>query len=125
MNKLLKQILILICLIAILVLPYFVFAETAPLETLQNVGTGGGYAPANEYTMSQIAGTAVKALLSLLGVIFIILIIYAGYMWMTASGNEEQLTKAKETIRKAIIGLIIIVGSFAVWRFIFEVLINK
>ncbi|MEA3463471.1 MAG: hypothetical protein U9R14_00060 [Patescibacteria group bacterium] len=118
MNKLFKQILILIFLIALLVLPYFVFADSAALEKLEGVGTGGGYADANIYTMSIITGTAVKAFLSLLGIIFIILIIYAGYEWMTAGGNEEKLTKAKETLWQATIGLIIVVGTYAIWRFI-------
>ena len=118
MSKLLKQILILAVLIAILILPYFVFAQ-GPLDKLKNVGEGGGYAAyTNETTFATIVGTIVKAFLALLGVIFICLIIYGGYLWMTARGNEDQLTKAKTTIRVAIIGLIIIVSAFGIWTFV-------
>jgi amino acid transporter len=120
MNKLFKQILILVCLIAVLILPYFVFAGNPALDKLEQVAeTEGPYADVKETTISEIAGTAVNAFLSLLGVIFIILILLAGYNWMTASGHEEKIKKAKETIWRAIIGLLIVVGAYAIWRFIF------
>jgi amino acid transporter len=128
MKKVFKQILILICLIAILILPYFVFAQqsTAPLDKLKEVGEGeGGYAPYSETTFAVMAGTIVQAFLSLLGIIFIILILYAGYNWMTAGGEEEKIRKAKDTIWRAIIGLIITVGSYAVWNFVFKYLIES
>ena len=60
MNKLFKQILILITLIAILVLPYFVFAGSPALDKLIDVGSEKGpYAEATETTISEIIGTAV------------------------------------------------------------------
>jgi len=74
--------------------------------------------PKNELLAT--AGLLVKTFLSLLGVIFIGLIIYAGYNWMTAGGDEAKVTKAKDTIRYAIIGLIIIIGSYSIWDFIFN-----
>jgi len=120
MNKLFKQILILIILTAVLILPYFVFAGDSALDKLIEVGAGGGYAEATETTVSEIAGTAVQAFLGLLGVIFIILMIYAGHLWMTARGNEEQLTKAKATIRVAIVGLVIIIAAGVITSFVLQ-----
>ncbi|MDP3043663.1 MAG: hypothetical protein Q8N21_04660 [bacterium] len=128
MKKIFKQILILTCLVGILILPYFVFAQqsTAPLDKLKKVGEGeGGYAPYSETTFAVMAGTIVQAFLSLLGIIFIILILYAGYNWMTAGGEEEKIRKAKDTLWRAIIGLIIIVGSYAIWNFVFKYLIES
>lgn len=123
MNKLFKQFLILTCLVAVLVMPYFVFA--GPLDALKTVGEDGGYVKSTtQYTFSQILGTAINSFLSLLGVIFIILMILGGYHWMTASGDEQKITKAKDTIRTAIIGLIIIVGSYAIWNVIWYNLIK-
>lgn len=121
MKKIFKQILILTCLVAILILPYFVFAQqsTAPLNKLKEVGEEGGYSPdVDETTFAQTAGIIVNAFLSLLGIIFIILVIYAGYNWMTAGGDEEKIRKAKDTLWRAIIGLIITVGAYAIWNFI-------
>ena len=56
--------------------------------------------------------------LSLLGVIFLVLMVYGGYLWMTAAGNEDKVTKAKNLMTAAIIGLIIVVGSYAISYFI-------
>ncbi|MFH1773025.1 MAG: hypothetical protein ABH818_01560 [Patescibacteria group bacterium] len=66
-----------------------------------------------------IIATVIKAVLSFLGVVFLILIIYAGFTWMTAGGDEEKINKAKDTIQRAIIGLIIILCSYAITIFIF------
>ncbi len=122
MNKHLKQILILACLIAILTLPYFVFAtgaESKTLETLTGIATDGGYVSGtNELSLSKILGTVVSAFIGLLGVVFIGLIIYAGYNWMIARGEEEKLNTAKDTLKRAITGLIIVVGSYAIWKFV-------
>ncbi|MCK4554678.1 hypothetical protein KAU19_07020 [Candidatus Parcubacteria bacterium] len=119
MNKHLKQILILACLIAILTLPYFVFAqESGALKTLTTVATDGGYSGTNEFSLAQILGTVVKTFIGLLGVVFIGLIIYAGYNWMIARGEEEKLNTAKDTLKRAITGLIIVVGSYAIWKFV-------
>jgi len=131
MSKLFKQILILVSLIALLTLPYFVFAaESEPAASaspppdmkgmLEGTGGYGGYSvDTNQLTMSQIIGTIVRAFLSLLGIIFVVLIIFAGFNWMTASGDEEKLKKAKDTIRTSIIGLVIVVGAYAIWIFLF------
>lgn len=126
MNKLLKQILILVFLIAILIMPYLVFAQDSEtLKTLTSIATGDGLydSATNEFSFSKILGTAVSAFIGLLGVVFIILMIYAGYNWMTARGEEEKLNNAKDTLRRAIIGLIIVVGSYAIWGIVWNYLI--
>lgn len=122
MLKLFRQFFIVIILIAILILPYFVFAQGLKAN-LEALGTEAGYEKADETTVSQIAGTAVSAFLSLLGIIFVILIIYAGQKWMTAAGNEEKVTQAKETLWRSVIGLVIVFGAYAIWIFVFSKLI--
>lgn len=101
-------------------MPYFVFAATDNMgSVLKKIGQHGGYDQStNQYSLSRIAGTAIYAFLSILGIIFIVLMIYGGYTWMTASGDEEKVKKAQQTIKTAIIGLIIIVGAYAIWDFI-------
>ena len=113
MQKMVKRILILSCLIVILLLPYFVFADDAVLTGLKSVR--GSY---GEMTVADIIGLVVSIVLSLLGVVFLILTVYAGFSWMTAAGEEERVTKAKETLTRAVIGLIITLGSYAIWAFV-------
>jgi hypothetical protein len=52
------------------------------------------------------------------GTIFFILVVYAGLMWMTAVGNEENIKKAQSILKTAIIGLIIVLSAYAITKFI-------
>lgn len=72
-----------------------------------------------------LIGLIIRIALSILGVIFIGLMIYSGYNWMTAAGDQSKVSKAQDTIRRAIIGLIIVVASFSFWQFIQNVLFTK
>lgn len=59
-------------------------------------------------TFVQILGGYTQGIITVLGLIFMVLIIWGGFKWMTAAGNEEQVTKAKGVIRNATIGLALI-----------------
>ena len=61
-----------------------------------------------------VIGAGINAALALVGLIFMILMIYAGYLWMTAQGEEEQVKKAQKIITAAIIGLIVVVSAYAI-----------
>jgi len=82
-------------------------------ETVTGVAGQAGYdTDANE--IEPLIGTIITAVLSFLGVIFMVLMIYGGYLWMTDRGNEEQVKRAKNLINAAIIGLIIILLAYAI-----------
>jgi cellobiose-specific phosphotransferase system component IIC len=65
-----------------------------------------------------IISIIIQVALSFLGVIFLVLMIYGGYLWMMAKGNEEQVTKAKNLITAAMIGLIIVLAAYAISWFV-------
>ena len=115
--------------ILFLLLISFYFAAAASAETakgelqkqLQTSGSSwGGGAPSGNTSLAGIVATVVKAFLGLLGIIFLVLIIYAGYEWMTAQGDEEKVTKAKDTLTRAVIGLIIIIAAYSITYFVFS-----
>lgn len=64
------------------------------------------------------AGQIVGVVLSFVGVVFLALMIYAGISWMTAAGNEQQVTKAKTLMVNATIGIIIVFAAYAITSFI-------
>ncbi len=66
------------------------------------------------YTIVKVVNLA----LSFLSVVFFVLIVLAGYRWMTAGGNEEQVSKAKKNITNAMIGLVIAFASWSLSYFI-------
>ena len=130
MKKYLKKIIILFSLIALLILPILSFAASPAYDNLQKVGEGKGmstanapYVGADQYKLSQIIGLVIQAFLSILGVLFLIYILYAGYHWMTAQGDEEKVTKAKDTIQRAVIGLIVTIGAYAITYFVIQKLV--
>jgi cytochrome bd-type quinol oxidase subunit 2 len=123
MKKIFKQFIILSCLISVLILPYFVFATNDTLKKLDEVAAGekGAFATGvDEFSMSILIGQVVSVFLGLLGIIFVVLMIYGGYNYMIARGEEEKVNKAIDTIRRAVVGLIIVMSSYAVWALIYN-----
>jgi hypothetical protein len=71
-------------------------------------------------TIPEIIARIIKYLLTFLGVIFLTLIIYGGFIYMTAAGDTEKISTAKDIIISASIGLAIILASYAFTYFIVE-----
>lgn len=61
----------------------------------------------------------INAFLGVLALIAVVLIMYGGFVWMTARGNEEEILKAKNILKSAVIGLVIILASWAIVLWIF------
>ncbi len=107
-----------------LAMPLITNAVAAPGDTLNRLKEVGGEAygtgeePPKDVT--EIVGGVIKTGLSIMGVVAAILIIYAGYLWMTGRGKEERINKAKETLEAAIIGLIIILAAYAITYFVVD-----
>ena len=62
--------------------------------------------------------------LGLLGLLALILLIYGGFIWMLAAGEEEKITKAQDIIKGAVIGLVIILASYGIASYVFNNLVN-
>ncbi len=97
-----------------------IFVALAQQEGLDTVGTASGLG--NQDLLVTI-GRVVQVFLGLLGVIFLLLTIYAGYLWMTSQGDEEKVQKAINIIKSATIGLIICLAAFAIATWIVNALI--
>lgn len=65
-----------------------------------------------------VIANIIKASLSVIGVLLVALLVYGGYLWMTAGGEEEKITKAKQIIRNAIIGIAIVLSAYAISVFV-------
>lgn len=86
------------------------------------VDTAGGQAGFSEggADLIQITGGIIAVLLSFVGVILIIVMIYAGFLWMTAGGSADQVKKARAMILNAIIGLVITMSSYAISAYVLD-----
>ena len=87
-------------------------------NTVADVAKQAGYNNQTDKTIEQRVSSIIAVVLSFLGVIFMALMIYGGYMWMTASGDEQKIEKARDVIRSAIIGLIIVIAAYAISVFV-------
>ncbi|MBF8280517.1 MAG: hypothetical protein HW383_290 [Candidatus Magasanikbacteria bacterium] len=93
----------------------------------ENLKTAGNFIFGTEATkldLATLVGNLIRAALLLLGIIFLGLIVYAGYLWMTAAGQEEKITEAKKTLIRASIGMAIVLGSYAITNFVISGLIE-
>ena len=84
------------------------------------IATTSGYS--QTASLGGIIAILVRAALGLLAIIFLILMIMAGFNWMTAGGDENKVKKAQDTIKTAIIGLLIVLAAYAITYFIFNYL---
>lgn len=96
-------------------------------DLTKKAARGAGYdvAGTSETTFSEILGGVVKGALSFVGVIFLGLMVYAGYLWMTARGQEDQIEKAQKIIRASVIGLIIAVGAYAITNLVVKEVVQR
>jgi hypothetical protein len=110
-----------ILMLAVLVLPNFAFALVdTGLETTNNQIAGGTAlgTPGTAGGLSTKLGSLIGIILSFTGAVFFILMVYAGFTWMTAQGNQADVDKAKKTMTAAIIGLIFVLSAYAITSFI-------
>ena len=70
------------------------------------------------------AATIINVAMGLLGIIAVVIILIGGFKWMTAGGNEENVAGAKKMIIQGVIGLAIILASWAIARFVLESLVS-
>ncbi|HVM90996.1 MAG TPA: pilin [Verrucomicrobiae bacterium] len=70
-----------------------------------------------------IVGRVVNVVLGFLGIVLLFYFIYGGFRWMTAGGDEKQVGEAKTMIRNAVIGLVIIMASYALSSFVLNNLV--
>lgn len=75
-------------------------------------------------SVAALGGRLAGYLLSFVGVIFFALTMYGGILWMTARGDSEQVKKAQELIRSAVIGLVVVFLSYAVTNFVITNLLS-
>ncbi len=109
----------LIALFLIMLSPSFVHAATGTLTNgLKLVNNAGYSTTTNESSIRTYVGSIINAVLGLLGTVFLVLLVYGGYLWMTAGGNEEDVGKAKKLIAQAILGLAVIMGAYAISYFV-------
>ncbi len=90
------------------------------LDTVQEGVTGSTIAPSLENIIINI----VHIVLGFLGLIFVVLMIWSGYQWMTSGGNTTAIDTAKKRIINAVIGLVIVFAAYSITEFMVIQVLN-
>jgi len=92
-----------------------------PVEPVLNLGlaygeqTGLGKQDVRE-TVSRIINVA----LGMLGIVAVVIVLWGGFRWMTAGGNEEKVGEARKIIFSGVIGIAIILSAWALANFVLK-----
>ncbi|OGH74048.1 MAG: hypothetical protein A3C90_03025 [Candidatus Magasanikbacteria bacterium RIFCSPHIGHO2_02_FULL_51_14] len=121
-----KQLFFFIALFIFALLPAAASAIDLGQGLLEGAAEEAGYnKETTETTFAETIGVIVQAAMAFLGIIFTALIVYAGFLWMTARGDEEKVKKAQGIIRMAIIGLVIVLASYSISFFVLQALLSR
>jgi uncharacterized membrane protein YwzB len=97
-------------------------AASAQLDSsyLDDVGSNIG----GETDLPTLIANLINAFLGVLGIIFLVMVVYAGYLWMMAAGDDEKVKKSKKLLANSVIGLVIIVTAYAISNFVIDQIIT-
>lgn len=104
----------------LLLVPQNVLAYQSPLEGLRQAGSNTALIQDTDPTA--IIVRIINGVLTLLGSIFLALMVYGGFKWMTSRGNSQAVDEAKKVIGNAVIGLGIVAAAYAITWTVVELL---
>lgn len=98
---------------------------TDPYGVAQTAGQAGlPETVAGAYSIGSAVGNIVSSVLALIGILFFILILYAGFTWMTARGDSGKIDKAKSVLEDAVIGMLLVSAAYAIANFMFGTVVG-
>lgn len=82
-------------------------------------GISGG-----ETDLYTIVGSIINVVLGFLGLVLLFYFLFGGFKWMTSGGEEEGVQQAQTMIKNAVIGLVIVMASYALSSFVLDQLVT-
>ena len=104
--------------ISIVAVIFVLFASPVLAELDTGLDAVAGETGLGDNDLVTIVGNIIKVFLGVLGVIGIVIVLYAGFLYMTSGGNQDQIQKARKMLISALIGLVIILSAYAITAFI-------
>lgn len=103
--------------IATIIAMAFVFAPVVALAQV-SLGFPSSFAGFSSQDLVTTIENIVRIVLGFIGIIFMIVVLYGGAVWMTSKGAPEKIDKAKKILTSGVIGLLIVLSSYAIAAFI-------
>lgn len=89
-------------------------------QGLENVNSDGNLGSSDPDQLTKTVGSLISTFLGVLGIIFLVLVIYAGFTWMTAAGDEKKIASAKNILISAVVGLVVLLSAYAISSFVID-----
>lgn len=89
------------------------------LNSIYKTANKSGYQTGSGTTLADVITSVTQAFIGFLGVISTLLIIYAGYLWMTAGGDDSKIEKSKNIIKQVIVGFIVLSLAYGIIAYVF------
>ncbi len=71
-------------------------------------------------SVPQVISNVIKFALAISGIVLLLIVVYAGILWMTSSGNPEKIGKSKKLLTSSAVGLAIILGAYSITDFVVQ-----
>ena len=102
--------------LSVFAVPAITLAQTAAdldlgLDSAANIGLG-------DRGLKDSINSIIQILLGFLGILAVIIILWGGFIWMTAAGDETKVDKAKKLIISGIVGIVIILAAYIIANFV-------
>ena len=98
-------------------------ADFSSASGLNSAGAQAGYNSVGKTaSIDTIVGNVLLTGMSLIGVVFFVLMIYGGILWMTSNGDEKAVKKSQNLLIAGVIGMIIVFSAFAITSFVGNIL---
>ncbi len=75
-------------------------------------------------TLQKVIGNLINIATGIMGSIAFAIIVFAGFMWMTAGGNSDRQRKAMSMMIWSALGIVVILSSYTIVRFILDAYTN-
>jgi len=123
MNKRIVKNLLAFAMLAFLTIPMVTMAQTIDLG-IEEIETGFGDNGLSNADPRETVAKLINVAMLFLGLIAVVLILLAGFKWMTAGGNEDKVGEAKKLMGAGVIGLVIILSAWGIATFILKELVG-
>lgn len=107
---------VLLIVLTVFLTPLSVHANS--FDPQKNLEQSANMADLEDKDLAKTVGGLTGHLLSMIGVLFFILVVYGGILWMTSTGNSDQTSKAMKTIIAASVGLVLVMSSYIITNYV-------
>ena len=81
-----------------------------------NLGATGQFSTLEDVTVAQIVALVIRLILIVAAIVSLVFLIIGGVKWITSGGDKGQVESARGTVTAALIGLLIVFATWAVFQ---------